>query len=151
MELTVMSKIEDLLSRRALIGGGAVAAGLALAAPPADSQTGAGPAGQAVIRTDLRVVTLVSVFKVEPETLAKLLDILREGTETFFSMMPGFVSSSVLTARDGRHAINYSQWRSAGDIDGFRRDPRFVPYIQRLRTLATPETFDCEVAYVDAA
>ena len=146
-----MSQTEDSLSRRTLIGAGVVATGFALAAPPARSQADAGPAGQAVIRADLPVVTLVSVFKVEPDTIAKLLDVLREGTETFFSKMPGFVSSSVLIARDGRHAINYSQWRSAADIDGFRRDPRFAPYIQRLRPLATPETFDCEVAYVDAA
>ena len=143
-----MSQIENALSRRTLIGAGAFAAGFVLAAPPARSQAGA---GQAVIRADLRVVTLVSVFKVEPDTLAKLQDVLRDGTEIFFSKMPGFVSSSVLLARDGRHAINYSQWRSAEDIDGFRRDPRFAPYIQRLRPLATPQTFDCEVAYVDAA
>ena len=147
-----MSQTENSLSRRTLIGAGVVATGFALAAPPARSRAGAGPAGQAVIRADLPVVTLVSVFKVEqPDTIAKLLDVLREGTETFFSKMPGFVSSSVLIARDGHHAINYSQRRSAADIDGFRQDPRFAPYIQRLRPLATPETFDCEVAYVDAA
>ncbi len=147
-----MSQTENSLSRRTLIGAGAVATGFALAAPPARSQSGAEPAGQVVIRTDFHVVTLVSVFKVEqPDMIAKLLDVLREGTETFFSKMPGFVSSSVLIARDGHHAINYSQWRSAEDIDRFRRDPRFAPYIQRLRPLATPETFDCEVAYVEAA
>jgi quinol monooxygenase YgiN len=151
MEQTVMSQTDHPLSRRTLIGAGAVAAGFALASPPARAQADAGPAGQAVIRTDPHVVTLVSVFKVEPDTIAKLLDVLREGTETFFSRMPGFVSSSVLVARDGHHAINYSQWRSTEDIDRFRRDPRFAPYIQRLRPLATPETFDCEVAYVDAA
>jgi len=146
-----MSQTENALSRRTLIGAGAVATGIALATPPASSRAGAVPAGQALIRTDLHVVTLVNVFKVEPDALAKLLDILREGTETFFGKMPGFVSSSVLTARDGHHVINYSQWRSAEDIDGFRRDPRFAPYIQRLRPLATPETFDCEVAYVHTA
>lgn len=145
-----MSQTENSLSRRTLIGAGAVATGFALAPPPARS-AGAGPAGQVVIRTDLAVVTLVSVFKVEPDTMAKLLDVLREGTESLFSKMPGFVASSVLIARDGHHAINYSQWRSAADIDGFRRDPRFAPYLQRLRSLATPETFDCAVAYVDAA
>jgi quinol monooxygenase YgiN len=145
-----MSQIESSISRRALIGAGAVATGFALTAPPVLSQIGTGPAKQAVIRTDVHVVTLVTVFKVEPDTLAKLLHVLREGTETFFSKMPGFVSSSVLTARDGRHTINYSQWRSAEDISAFRQDPRFAPYIQRLRPLATPETFDCEIAYVNA-
>ena len=146
-----MIQTEDSLSRRTLIGAGVVATGFALAAPPAHCQAGARPAGQAVICADLAVVTLVSVFKVEPDTIAKLLDVLREGTEPFFSKMPGFVSSSVLIARDGHHAINYSQWRSAEDIAGFRQDPRFAPYVQRLRPLATPETFDYEVAYVEVA
>ena len=60
--------------------------------------------------------------------------------------MPGFVSSSVLTAKDGGQAINYSQWKSADDIAGFRRDPRFAPYIQQLLALAKAEAIECDVA-----
>ena len=103
---------------------------------------------QATIRPDVQVITLVNVFTVEPAKLPSLLDILREGTETFFSRMPGFVSSSVLTARDSGRAINYSQWQSAGDIAAFRKDPRFAPYIQRLLALAKAESIECDVAYV---
>ena len=106
---------------------------------------------QATIRTDDKVITLVNVFTVEPAKLPSLLDILRDGTETFFSKMPGFVSSSVLTARDGRQAINYSQWRSADDIAAFRRDSRFAPYIQQLLALAKAEGIECDVAYVKTA
>jgi heme-degrading monooxygenase HmoA len=103
---------------------------------------------QAVIRDDGQTTALVNVFTVEPSKLASLLKILRDGTETFFSKMPGFVSSSVLTARDGRQAINYSQWKSADDIAAFRKDPRFAPYIQQLLALAKAEAIACDVVYV---
>ena len=106
---------------------------------------------QATIRVDGSVITLVNVFTVEPTKLPGLLEVLREGTETFFSKTSGFVSSSVLTAKDGRQAINYSQWRSADDIAAFRKDPRFAPYIQRLLALAKAEAIECTVAYVNAA
>ncbi len=103
---------------------------------------------QAIIRAGGQVVTLVNVFTVEAAKLSSLLDVLRDGTETFFSHMPGFVSSSVLTAKNGRQAINYSQWKSANDIAAFRKDPRFAPYLQRLLALAKAEAIECDVAYV---
>ena len=103
---------------------------------------------QATIRADDQVITLVNVFTVEPAKLPSLLELLRDGTEAFFSKMPGFVSSSVLTARDGSRAINYSQWKSADDIAAFRKDPRFAPYIQQLLALAKAERMECDVAYV---
>ena len=140
-----MSEAEFPLSRRGFVV--VAATSVAMTAPFAHSQIRS-PAMQATIRTDGQVVTLVNVFTVEPAKLPSLLDVLRDGTETFFSKMPGFVSSSVLTAKDGGQAINYSQWKSADDIAGFRRDPRFAPYIQQLLALAKAETIECDVAYV---
>jgi heme-degrading monooxygenase HmoA len=143
-----MSEAEFPLSRRGfVVVAGVAATGVALTAPLAHSQIRS-PAMQATIRTDGQVITLVNVFTVEPAKLPSLLDVLRDGTETFFSKMPGFVSSSVLTAKDGRQAINYSQWKSADDIAAFRKDPRFAPYIQQLMALAKAETIECDVAYV---
>lgn len=103
---------------------------------------------QATIRANGQVITLVNVFTVEPLKLPGLLDLLREGTETFFSRMPGFVSSSVLTSTEHNRAINYSQWKSADAIAALRKDPRFAPYVQQLRALATAESIECDVAYV---
>jgi len=103
---------------------------------------------QATIRANGHVITLVNVFTVEPAKLPGLLNLLRDGTETFFSKMPGFVSSSVLTSRDRSRAINYSQWKSADAIAAFRKDPRFAPYIQQMATMATAEGIECDVAYV---
>ena len=103
------------------------------------------------ITTDGKLTTLVNVFAVEPGNQQKLIDVLKEGTESFFSKMPGFVSSSVLKGRGGRQVINYSQWRSVEDIAAFRQDSRFGPYIQRVIALAKGETIECDVTYVNRA
>jgi len=145
-----MSEPEFPLSRRGFVAAGVAATGVALTSTFAHSQIRS-PAMQATIRTDGQMITLVNVFTVEPAKLQGLLDHLRDGTETFFSKMPGFVSSSVLTARDGSRAINYSQWKSADDIAAFRKDPRFAPYIRQLLTLAKAEAIECDVAYVKSA
>ena len=142
-----MSETEFPLSRRGFVVAGF--AGVALTATLAHSQIRSS-AMQATIRIDEQTITLVNVFTVEPAKLPSLLDLLREGTESFFSKMPGFVSSSVLTAKDGRQAINYSQWKSLDDIAAFRKDPRFAPYIRQLLTLAKAEAMECDVAYVKA-
>jgi quinol monooxygenase YgiN len=142
-----MSETEFPLSRRGFIVAGVAASGAAFTATLAQSQIRS-PAMQATIRADGQVITLVNVFTVEPAKLPSLLDLLRDGTETFFSKMPGFVSSSVLTAKDSRQAINYSQWKSTDDIAAFRKDPRFAPYIQQLLALAKAEAIECDVAYV---
>jgi quinol monooxygenase YgiN len=142
-----MSEPEFPLSRRSFVAAGVAATGVALTSTFAHSQIRS-PAMQATIRTDAQVITLVNVFTVEPAKLPSLLDLLRDGTETFFSKMPGFVSSSVLTATDDSRAINYSQWKSADDIAAFRKDPRFAPYIRQLLALAKAEVIECDVAYV---
>ena len=93
---------------------------------------------EATIRTGSDIITLVNVFTVEPDNQQKLIQLLKEGTEAFFSKQPGFISSSVHAGKEGGRAINYSQWRSAGDIDNFRKDPKFAPYVQRLAAIARP-------------
>ncbi len=150
-----MSEAKFPLSRRNLIVDGGTTAGVALANVALATTVGHSQIRslimQATIRTDGHVITLLNLFTVEPANLPSLLDILRDGTETFFSKMPGFVSSSVLTAKDGRQAINYSQWQTAEYIADFRRDPRFAPYIQQLLALAKVEAMECDVAYVKSA
>jgi quinol monooxygenase YgiN len=103
------------------------------------------------IRIASDVTTLVNVFTAEPENLPALVRVLKEGTEAFFSRQPGFISSSVLASKDGRRAINYSQWRSPQDIDAFRSDPYFAPYVQRIVALAKSESILCDVVEVHHA
>src|SRR5438445_13366378 len=70
---------------------------------------------ETTIRIGGNVTTLINVFTVEPENQQNLVQVLKEGTGSFFSKHPGFISSSVLTSKYGRRAINYSQWRIITD------------------------------------
>ena len=102
---------------------------------------------ETTIRVDSAVTTLVNVFTVEPDNQPKLLALLHEGTETMFSKMPGWISTSLLKSRDGRQVVVHSQWRDAKDIDAFRQDPQMKPYFQQFGTLAKLESFTCDVSY----
>ena len=106
---------------------------------------------EATIRAGSDIITLVNVFTVEPDNQQKLVQLLKEGTDAFFSKQPGFISSSVHASKEGGRAINYSQWRSAQDIENFRKDPKFAPYVQRLAAIARAETILCEVVEVSHA
>jgi heme-degrading monooxygenase HmoA len=142
-----MPEIETRLSRRTLIASslaGGVAGSL-LATLPAQSQTRS-PTMETTVRLD-SAVTLVNVFTVEPDNQPKLLALLRDGTETMFSKMPGWISTSLLKGRDGSRVVVYSQWRDAKDIDAFRQDPQLKPYFQQFGALAKLESFTCDVSY----
>ena len=106
---------------------------------------------EATIRADGSVTTLVNILNVEPENQEALVAALKESIETFFNKMPGFISSSVLTGKNGRQVISYSQWRSAGDIEAFRQNPDFGPAIQRIVALSKAETVSCDVTFVHAS
>jgi quinol monooxygenase YgiN len=146
-----MSETKPTSSRRAVVATG-LGAGVLIAAQavPSRGQTG-GSKMEATIRIGGDVMTLVNVFTVEPENQQRLVELLKQGTESFFSRQPGFISSSVHASREGRRAINYSQWKSAADIENFRKDPRFAPYVQSLAALARAETILCEVVEVNHA
>ena len=101
---------------------------------------------ETTIRVDRAVTTLVNVFAVEPDSQPDLLALLREGVETMFSKMPGWISTNLLKSRDGRQVVVYSQWRDEKDIEAFRQDPRMKPYFQRFAALARHEAFTCDVA-----
>jgi heme-degrading monooxygenase HmoA len=147
-----MPRITSEPSRRTLVATSLSLGGLALAlqAIPARGQERSRPM-EATISAGAAITTLINVFAVEPERQQELIDALQQGTDAFFSKMPGFISSSVLSGTNGRQVINYSQWRSRQDVAAFRQDPRFAPYIQRLAALARGETIECAVAYVNRA
>jgi quinol monooxygenase YgiN len=138
-------------SRRTVVATG-LSSGCALGifAVPAKSQIRSQPM-EATIRADRNLTTLVNILTVEPENQQTLVAALKDSIETFFSKMPGFISSSILTGKNGRQVISYSQWRSADDIEAFRRNPDFGPYIRQIVALSKAETIACDVAFVDAA
>jgi quinol monooxygenase YgiN len=139
------------LSRRTFVASGlASGSALGILAVPAKSQSRSEHM-EATIRADRNMTTLVNILNVEPENQEALVAALRESIETFFSKMPGCISSSILTGRNGRQVISYSQWRSPADIEAFRQNPDFGSYLQRIMALSKAETVACDVAFVHAA
>jgi quinol monooxygenase YgiN len=126
-----------------------LASGLAVALPPVPARSqNRRLSMQIAIRANNGIMTLINVFVVEPDNQAKLMQMLKEGTETLFSKQPGYIATSFHTSRDGRRVVNYGQWRSAQDIEAFRSKPEIGEYFRRVKELAQYESVVCEVSYV---
>lgn len=136
----------DCVTRRVLIAATAISGFSAVTSGSAQSQNAISKA-EVAIRPTGKLVNLISIFSVDTPNQPALLKTLQDGTETFFSQMPGFISSTVLVSRDGKRVINYSQWRTADDIAAFRRDGRFLPYLQQLRALASIESSEFDAVH----
>lgn len=98
------------------------------------------------INADAQLTTLINVFSVAPEDLDRLVALLKEGTEAWISKIPGFVSSSLHVARDGRRVVIYGQWRSADGIAAMRQHPEMPAYFERVKAIAQMEAMTCDVA-----
>ena len=105
------------------------------------------PIMQPTIRVDSAVTTLVNIFTVTPDTQPKTHALLKESIETLFRTLPGWISSNLVKSRDGTRIIVYSQWRSADDIEAYRRDPGFQAHIRRFDSTQVPDSFICDVSY----
>jgi heme-degrading monooxygenase HmoA len=145
-----MLRIGDFVTRRVLIAATAIS-GVAAVTPGSALSQNAISKAEATIRPGDKLVNLINIFSVDNLNQRALLNALQGGTETFFSQMPGFVSSTILASKDGKRVINYSQWRSADDIAGFRQDSRFLPYLQQLRSLASVESSEFDVVHSKGA
>jgi len=149
-EEITMSTIENRLSRRTLIAGG-LASGT-LATLPAQSQTGR-TAMKPTIGVDNAVTTLVSVFMLrDPADQPKLVALLQEGVELYSKIQEGgMIATVLLTGRDGKRVIGYSQWRDAAAIDAFRNafrnEPQMTANMQSVDALVTREGYICDVIY----
>ena len=145
-----MPRTRDCVTRRVLIAATAIS-GFAAVTPGSALSQNAISKAEVTIRPDGQLVNLISIFSVDNLNQRALLKTLQDGTETFFSQMPGFVSSTVLVSKDGKRVINYSQWRTADDIAAFRRDGRFLPYLQQLRSLASIESSEFDAVHSQGA
>jgi quinol monooxygenase YgiN len=103
------------------------------------------------IRMNDKIATLINIFTVAPENRQNLIDLLRDGSETSISKLPGWISTNFLVSADGKRVIVYSQWRDAKDIDAMRQQPDMGPYLKRVAALATFEAMLCEVNWVHHA
>lgn len=98
-----------------------------------------------------RLTTLINVFSVAPDDRDRLVALLKEGTDTWISKVPGFVSSSLHLSRDGRRVVIYGQWRDADAIAAMRQRPEMPAYFERIKAIAQMEAMTCDVASIVVA
>jgi len=91
------------------------------------------------ISTDTSEVTLINVFKVDPQNQQRLIELLWQATEDSVSSAPGFISASLHRSLDGTKVTMYAQWRSAEDYQAMRENPGPMPYLEEALTIATLE------------
>jgi quinol monooxygenase YgiN len=103
------------------------------------------------IRAGAEIFTLVNVFSVAPDRQQELANVLIEATEHTMRHLPGFISANIHTSFDGRHVVNYAQWRSRDAFESMLRNPDARPHMTRAAALASFDPILCEVAHVDHA
>jgi hypothetical protein len=57
-------------------------------------------------------------------------------TDEFFSLAPGFVSSTLHRSLDRTKVTVYVQWRSADDYESMHRNPGPLPFLEEALTIA---------------
>jgi len=67
--------------------------------------------------------TQVVQFEVESDKQETLIAAIVAEVERWVQRRPGFVSSTFHASLDGRHVLNYAQWRSEADFRAFTEDP----------------------------
>jgi quinol monooxygenase YgiN len=103
------------------------------------------------IRAGAGIFTLINVFSVVPDQQQALANLLIEATEHTMRHLPGFISANIHTSFDGRHVVNYAQWRSRDAFEAMLRNPDARPHMARAAALASFDPILCEVAHVDHA
>src|SRR5438552_15392141 len=103
------------------------------------------------IRAGAEIFTLINVFSVAPDQQQELANVLIEATEHTMRHLPGFISANIHNSFDGRHVVNYAQWRSRDAFEAMLRNPDARPHMARAAALASFDPILCEVAHVDHA
>jgi quinol monooxygenase YgiN len=93
------------------------------------------------------VTTLVNVFTVEPENQQKLIELLQENTGNVICGLDGWISTSLIAAKDGRRVAIYSQWRDLASVAAMRANPDMKAYFPKIAAIATLDSLAGEVVY----
>lgn len=95
-------------------------------------------------------VTLINVYDVEPDKQAELVKALSDATEATIRHQPGFISVSIHSSLDGRKVVNYAQWASKQDFEGFLKRPETQEQLKRFAGLASsvsPSVYRVDTVY----
>jgi quinol monooxygenase YgiN len=101
----------------------------------------------ATITVTPEVTTLINILTVEPENQTKLVELLRDNTDNVVSRLDGWISTSFISAKDGRQVVIYSQWRNLASVEAMQRNPEMRAYFPRIAALAAFDSFAGDVTY----
>lgn len=101
----------------------------------------------ATIAVTPEVTTLINVLTVEPENQSKLLESLRQNSESVVSTLPGWISTSFVASHDKRRVVIYSQWRDLAALRGMQSHPRMQAYFPHVAALASFDSISGDVIY----
>ena len=79
------------------------------------------------------IFTQVVRFDVTADKQLVLIEAIAAEVERWVRYRPGFVSSTFHASLDGKAVLNYAQWESEDDFEGFTQDPETA----RLRKAVT--------------
>ena len=99
------------------------------------------------IEVTKKVTTLVNILTVEPEDHSRLVELLRDSTETVVSKLDGWISTSFIAATDQRHVVIYSQWRDLASVEAMQTNSDMVAYFPRIAALAAFDSLAGNVVY----
>jgi quinol monooxygenase YgiN len=91
------------------------------------------------ISTENKFLTLINVFKVDPQNQQQLVDLLTLATEDSVRMIEGFISSSLHRSIDGTKVTMYAQWQSREVYEKMRSNPTASPYLEQALKIASFE------------
>src|SRR5260370_37769781 len=92
------------------------------------------------IEVTKKVATLINILTVEPENQQKLIELLRGNTETVFTRLDGWISTSFIAAKDQCHVVIYSQWRDFASVEASRANPHMVAYLPMVAAVSALES-----------
>jgi len=94
---------------------------------------------------------LLNILTVDPTNQGRLLEMLRDNTDTVIRTLDGWISTTLIASADGRRVVIHSQWRDAAAVAAMRSDPRMVAYFPKLAALASFDSIVGGVAHATAA
>jgi len=90
--------------------------------------------------SDVKLVTFINVFTVEPANQQRLVDLLAHATVESVRHAPGFVSATLHRSLDGTKVTMYAQWRTIEDYQAMRNNPASRDCLQQALAIARFES-----------
>ena len=85
-------------------------------------------------------VVLVDLLKAHAGKQEELLELLKLNTESVIRTLPGWKTTRLIAAGDGRRVAIYSRWETPAAIEAMRADERMQACFRKAASLASRES-----------